>query len=155
MSMGKACEYRKKTDKPSAVELREMGWTLLAISVAHNTTQTTVRKMINRELGILPKAKPPCVEDKERSRVMYIQHVWEKKTFKSIGEEHGISGGRVRHVVDRINRRARHWWSKGYQNAKYPDGVLIDPDGIGEFEDEWTVEEQFKENALDVSFGYV
>ena len=33
----------------------------------------------------------------------------------------------------------------------YPDGQIQDPDGIGEFEDEWTVEDMYK-NMFDMVF---
>ena len=32
-----------------------------------------------------------------------------------------------------------------YEVPTYPDGQIQDPDGIGEFEDEWTVEEMYKD----------
>jgi len=110
---------------------------------------------ILREVGLAKpaKEKAPILkkdEYKERDKLIYIQRIIDKRTFKSIGDEHGIHGQRVRQIVDKKERQFCRWWKTIYAK-KFPDGVLVDPDGIGEFEDEWTVEEMYK-NMFDTVF---
>ena len=145
MSMKQAFDYRLKEIKPSVIELHEAGWTQLAISVCHNISQSTAGKMIRRHKGIIPQPKHSTPEKKERNDLMYIQRVYDKRTYRSIGEEHDVSTDRVCMIVKKIEKRHRHWWWN-LGSAYYWVQPLTDPDGIGEFEDEWTAEEQ----ALDI-----
>jgi hypothetical protein len=78
---------------------------------------------------------------------IYIERVYNARTYRSIGEEYGLTeqeayqAFRRQRTIEKHKRRA----------MTYPDGVLVDPDGIGEFEDEWTVEEMYK-NMFDTVF---
>ena len=76
---------------------------------------------------------------------VYIKRVYEKRTYKSLGEEYGLTEQGAYQAVMREKRRQRKL------TPFYPNGVLVDPDGIGEFEDEWTVEEMYK-NMFDTVF---
>jgi hypothetical protein len=145
MSMKQAFDYRLKETKPSVIELHEAGWTQLAISVCHDISPSTVGKMIRRATGVTRARRAPTPEKKERNNLMYIQRVYDKRTYRSIGEEHDVSPDRVCMIVKKIEKRHRHWWWN-LNPSYYWYQPLTDPDGIGEFEDEWTAEEQ----ALDI-----
>jgi hypothetical protein len=72
---------------------------------------------------------------------IYIQRVYEKRTYRSIGEEHGISEQKAYLAYLRQRTKEKRKW----EIMSYWDAPLTDPDGIIEFEDEWTVEEQYAE----------
>lgn len=71
-------------------------------------------------------------------RDLYIQRVYYGRTYRSIGEEYGLTEQEAYQAVMREKRRQHRLM------PLYPDGQIQDPDGIGEFEDEWTVEEMYK-----------
>jgi len=72
---------------------------------------------------------------------IYIQRVYEKRTYRSIGEEHGISEQEAYHAY----RRQKTKEKRKCRIMSYWDAPLTDPDGIDDFEDSWTVEEQYAE----------
>ena len=72
---------------------------------------------------------------------IYIQRVYEKRTYRSIGEEHGIGEQKAYQAYCRQKTKEKH----KRKIMSYWDAPLTDPDGIGEFEDSWTVEEQYAE----------
>ena len=78
-------------------------------------------------------------------RQIYIKRVYEGRTYRSLGEEYGLTEQGAYQAVMRENRRQRKLV------PTYSDGQIQDPDGIGEFEDEWTVEEIYK-NMFDTVF---
>ncbi len=78
-------------------------------------------------------------------RQIYIKRVYEGRTYRSLGEEYGLTEQGAYQAVMREKRRQRKLV------PTYPDGQIQDPDGIGEFEDEWTVEEMYK-NMFDMVF---
>jgi type IV secretory pathway VirB4 component len=78
-------------------------------------------------------------------RDLYIQRVYDGRTYRSIGEEHGLTEQQAYQAVMREKRRQRRLM------PLYPDGQIQDPDGIGEFEDEWTVEDMYK-NMFDTVY---
>lgn len=141
MNIKQAFEYRLKKTKPSVIELYEQGWPQLAIATAHNISYSAVNKMIRRHKGIIPQPKPSTPEKKERNDLMYIQRVYHKRTYQSIATEHGVSPDLVCTQVKKREKRYAAWW-RNLNSAYYWDNPLTDPDGIGEFEDEWTAEEQ-------------
>ena len=145
MSMKESFKYKREKEKPSVIELHEAGWTQLAISACHNISPSTVGKMIRRHRGIIPQPKPSTPEKKERNDLMYVQRVYEKRTYQSIANEHGVSPDLVCTQVKKREKRYASWW-RNLNSAYYWGQPLTDPDGIGEFEDEWTAEEQ----ALDI-----
>jgi len=71
---------------------------------------------------------------------IYIQRVYEGRTYRLIGEDHGLTEQEAYQAYRRQHRKERH----KRLALTFPNGVLVDPDGIGEFEDEWTVEEMYK-----------
>jgi len=80
-------------------------------------------------------------------RDLYIQRVYDGRTYRSIGEEYGLTEQEAYQAFRRQHRKERH----KRLALTFPDGVLVDPDGIGEFEDEWTVEEMYK-NMFDTFY---
>jgi hypothetical protein len=73
--------------------------------------------------------------------IIYIQRVYEKRTYRSIGAEHGIGEQKAYQAYCRQKTKEKH----KRRIMSYWDAPLTDPDGIGEFEDSWTVEEQYAE----------
>jgi len=71
---------------------------------------------------------------------IYIERMYNARTYRSIGEEYGLTEQEAYQAFRRQHRKERH----KRLALTFPDGVLVDPDGIGEFEDEWTVEEMYK-----------
>jgi len=80
-------------------------------------------------------------------RQIYIQRVYEGRTYRWIGEDHGLTEQGAYQAFSRHKRAEKKKWLA----LTFPDGVLVDPDGIGEFEDEWTVEEMYK-NMFDTFY---
>jgi len=78
-------------------------------------------------------------------RDLYIQRVYNGRTYRSIGEEHSLTEQQAYQAVMREKRRQRRLM------PLYPDGQIQDPDGIGEYEDEWTVEDMYK-NMFDTVY---
>lgn len=69
---------------------------------------------------------------------IYIERVYNVRTYRSIGEEYSLTEQGAYQAVMREKRRQKKLI------PTYPNGVLVDPDGIGEYEDEWTVEDMYK-----------
>ena len=145
----RVCEWIDIED--AVIEMTKLGETQSSIARMLQINKRWIIEIL-REVGMIPpkKMRTPKPDHTERDKLMYIQRIYEGRTLKSIGEEHGVCGARVRTITDSIYRRNCQWWRKLYAK-KFPNGVLIDPDGIGEFEDEWTVEEMYK-NTFDTVF---
>ena len=86
-------------------------------------------------MAIAAKDDPRSLSGPEKAAVLML----------SLGEEYGLTEQGAYQAVMREKRRQRKL------TPFYPNGVLVDPDGIGEFEDEWTVEEMYK-NMFDTVF---
>jgi len=78
---------------------------------------------------------------------IYIERMYNARTYRSIGKEYGLTVQEAYQAALRQHRKEKH----KRLALTFPDGVLVDPDGIGEFEDEWTVEEMYK-NMFDTVF---
>lgn len=133
----------------TVIEMHKSGETPLNIATALQINKRWAIEIL-REVGRLTPTKRQISKEITFDRYLKIhaQRVGDKRTLRSVAEENGISSERVRQIVLKIERQKKRWWDTLYAK-KFPDGVLVDPDGIGEFEDEWTVEEMYK-NMFDM-----
>lgn len=66
-----------------------------------------------------------------------------KEKYVSIGKKFGISGDRVARIVASWRLHEMAWWYR--VEKKFPDGQIVDPDGVGEYQQTYTAEDQYKE----------
>jgi len=85
----------------------------------------------------------------ERNRQMAIAYLESDITLAELGRRHGITGDRVRHIVEAQRHRMRMAMYKAEDHM--PVHVLVDPEpeavDIGEGVD-WTPEAQYREFEL-------
>lgn len=54
----------------------------------------------------------PDVNMPERDKEMVLLYILEKKTYREIGEQYGVSGERVRQLVVKFSKKAMHYYNK-------------------------------------------
>ena len=85
----------------------------------------------------------------KRNRQMTITYLEGGITLAELGRQYGITGDRVRHIVEVQRRRMR--WAMWRAEENMPVHVLLDPEpeaaDIGEGV-EWTPEAQYREFEL-------
>jgi transposase-like protein len=141
---------KKKIDdrrrKEQIISLYLQNWAIKAIAKKLKITTNSVRKCLTKNFPETYMPTPTVTPDvwRERRKEITLEYLKSKTTYAEVGKKFGISGDRVSQIVGRTTRQVRIWWIQ-VERKTFPDGVLLDPDGIGEVNEEWTPERQYEE----------
>lgn len=123
-------------------------WKIGDIAKKMEVSETTVRNWLRKKGQNFYHPRPPSgnlteAERENRGLKIYIDKTQHKKTFVQIAKELGLSAGYVRGLFFKAERNIK--WKRQVEEERKERGIIIDPDGIGEHQQTYTVEDQYKE----------
>jgi AraC-like DNA-binding protein len=128
--------------------LYTQGWKIADIAKEMKVSEVTVRNWLRKKGKDLYKPRPPKgnlteSERENRGLKIYIDKTQHKKTFVQIAKELGLSAGYVSGLFAGAERKIKR--DRSREEARKQRGIIIDPDGIGEYQQTYTAEDQYKE----------